>query len=149
MIFIIIRGLPGSGKSTYIKNFIKNLAIEKSCIISADDYFKCGDYYLWNKENLYAAHLRCYNLFEKALKEKIPYIFLDNTNINNQAYKKYVDLLIKEYPEYGLLVVSLYDSDLSDEELVERNTHGVDLETMKSMRARYNKEDYYGLEVPK
>ena len=87
---IILRGSPGSGKSTYIRNHLPG-----AVVCSADDFFikNVGgkQTYVFNPTQLGAAHNQCFNCFKQAIGDNEPLIVIDNTNIFRQHYQKYVD----------------------------------------------------------
>ncbi len=62
----LIRGLPGSGKSTYARN-LANRSDPRPVHVEADDYFTAGGEYFFNAEWLGDAHRRCHRLALAAL----------------------------------------------------------------------------------
>jgi predicted kinase len=85
---IILKGVSGSGKSTFA-----NLIAYPCCVCTADDYFtdKDGNYnFEVNKMGL--AHKACQSKFDDALKDDIiTNIVIANTNTKPADYKYYVD----------------------------------------------------------
>lgn len=121
---IIMRGVPGSGKSTKAKSF-------EGVIVSADDYFMNNGIYCYNSSLIREAHQRCLANFSFLLYKGIPLVIVDNTNIQKWNYEKY-EKVAKQYG-YEVEVVSLKDSGLSVQELAKRNIHGVPEEKIKQM----------------
>ena len=87
---IIIRGVSGSGKSS----FAKSLASLNSdhCICEADAYFydKFGNY-VFQPELLGQAHNYCKKMFTNALDRNTQLVICSNTNTTRQDCKFYVD----------------------------------------------------------
>lgn len=85
----IMRGLPGSGKSTWAE---KTIEVRKSdgVIVSADHYFIKGGKYHFDKEKLPATHDECLRQFIWNLSgRRFPYIIVDNTNIHGWEFGVY------------------------------------------------------------
>ncbi len=93
---IIMRGLPGAGKTTQINKlcYFKNIKKPDYRICSADNYFFKNKKreYLFNPRELPRAHQECLNRFIHSLDCKIPYIFVDNVNAQYWEYENYLSL---------------------------------------------------------
>tara|TARA_Y100001963_G_C6722010_1_gene419571 strand:+ start:788 stop:1210 length:423 start_codon:yes stop_codon:yes gene_type:complete len=134
---IIIRGIPGSGKSTLVKNDYPN-----AIICSADNYFdevaalNGTSYEEEFKPWLVGkAHQHCWYQFIHALcvmEEET--IVVDNTNIHQWEYENYV--FLAELNGYSTEVVSIPMTETA-EVYHERNTHGVPLEVIQRMMNEY------------
>lgn len=83
---IIMRGLPGSGKSTKAKT----LAGEQGLIYSTDDFFMVNGKYEYDPKMIGEYHNRNFERTQKAMFEGKPLIIVDNTNIRLWEMKKYV-----------------------------------------------------------
>lgn len=104
MKFIILRGLSGSGKSTWAKKLAD--AQFNSVICSADDYFvRPSGHYFWDGTKLAEAHAACKLRFEQALEDKAPLILLDNTNVKTCDWWPYVEAARAASFEVSLLQV--------------------------------------------
>lgn len=124
-ILYIVRGLPGSGKSTFAETITPRYAI-----CTADDYHMEDGIYNWKPENVSKAHEKCREKCEALMKAKTPKITVANTSTTAKEMKPYFDLAIA----YGYAVFSI---------VVENrhkgvNTHNVPEVTLKNMRARFD-----------
>ncbi len=82
----ILRGISGSGKSTWAK-----LQAKDAIVISTDAYFIQPDgSYLFEAAKLQAYHQRAFKAFIEALEQKVPWIVIDNTNIRAWEFSPYV-----------------------------------------------------------
>jgi len=128
-IVLIMRGLPGSGKSTFIeKNF------PRAWICSADDYFNSTGNYIFVKKDLGLAHRRCKNLFQMALENSLHFIVVDNTNTEIWEFETYLQLA-KNY-SYQAFVVNL---EIDLETALQRNIHKVPVDKIFDMAERMEK----------
>lgn len=102
-IVILIRGAPGSGKSTYANKL--NLTNKK--IFEADQYFYNDKLeYKFVPANLGKAHLSCYNRFTDFLKSDTGLTAIQsNTNINIRDMKPYIKYTLKN--KYRLIVINI------------------------------------------
>jgi len=137
--FYILRGLPGSGKSTKAKN----LAGELGQVFSADDYFCINEEgeYRFDGDQLGLAHQWNQRRSLEAIKANIPIVVIDNTNTTLREIKSYIPH-IKLAQKMGY-EVSIQEPDtewaMDVEELFKRGTHNVPEEHLKKMLNRYVK----------
>lgn len=73
---IIMQGVPGCGKSTYLM-----LQHPDAVVCSADFYFQRDGEYRFNPRELDKAHATCFRCFIEALAAGAPKVAVDNTNI--------------------------------------------------------------------
>ncbi len=119
MLLTILRGLPGSGKST----FARSLGADVVC--SADDFF--GPEYAFNPNLLSAAHTECRRKAEDAMSRGLPHIVIDNTNTRKWEYAPYVNFAEK----YGYSVeIIILRGDYG-------NIHNVPREVIDKMKTRW------------
>jgi predicted kinase len=142
-IMIIMRGIPGAGKSTIAERLKK----DKGIIHSTDAVIEKSNNYreFFNKmiesknfAPLGRAHSTNFKNAKKSIEEGISPIIIDNTNIKANECKKYVvEALNAGYADENIEFVEVGDAGLTAEVLAERNTHGVPLDKIKSMIASY------------
>lgn len=121
---IILRGIPGSGKSTFVAKEYPN-----AIVCSADDFFLKRTYHF---SLLNQAHDECRKKFKKALIEKKPLIAVDNTNIKIWELIPYVNMAINH--DYNILI---YEFECSTDIAATRNTHNVPFNTVEKMNNNF------------
>jgi predicted kinase len=139
---IIMRGIPGGGKSTKAKQLVGNGVIH-----STDDLIEAnGDYneFFANMvaNNDFSAleqmHKSNFNNAVTSMKSGISPVIIDNTNIRANEPKNYVEAALNlGYDDNNIKFVEIGTGGLSAEELAQRNTHGVPLDKIKSMIQAY------------
>ncbi len=75
---VILRGLPGSGKSSFVASNLSD-----AVVVSADAFFhdeKSGKYN-YNHTGLEAAHVQCQELCRMHMKRQTKLICVDNCNL--------------------------------------------------------------------
>lgn len=141
-VLIVMRGIPGAGKSTRSKQLVG-----EGIIHSTDDLIEAqGDYREFfvkmfaskNFIELNRMHSKNLRNATKSIYEGLSPIIIDNTNIKHVDAKAYVKMAL----EAGLADENIKFEDVGTggidaEVLAERNTHGVPLETIKSMIASH------------
>jgi len=146
----ILRGLPGSGKSTYAKrlqNKYHLLGGFSSVICSTDFYFTRPDgIYDWNFKLLKEAHQWCFNQVVQAMSDNIDYgdctlVILDNTNLAKWEFENYLQLAKENNYTVKIKTIGEF-TDEKLEEYAKRNVHKVSLETIKKMRDKYERYQY-------
>ena len=123
----ILRGLTGSGKTRLLKEKISaGLWPEDTIICSPDSYMvnKDGKYQFRDYKIKLADEL-CFLKFFKAIEDTSDYkvIVIDALNLQHIDFVKY--FVIARLLNYTPHIISLYDGGLTNEELAERNIHGV------------------------
>jgi predicted kinase len=123
----LVRGLPGAGKST----FAGSEAIE------ADWWFCQKGEYKFDPSELKNAHNWCQQRTRDQLESGLD-ATVANTFTQLWEMQSYIDMAKELGAE--LIVHDVYDGGQTDETLAERNVHGVPLEAIQRMRARYEKD---------
>lgn len=125
---IILRGIPGCGKSTYAKKHFP-----QAKIVSADDFFMQTGEYHFDGEKLSQAHQSCWRAFYEAISQKEPLVIVDNTNTAAFEISPYV--LPSEANGYEVSIITL----MCDPAVAAaRNIHHVPLQTVERMAKRLN-----------
>lgn len=125
----ILRGLPGSGKSTKVAEIVKN-TVGSVEVCSADTYFIRPDgIYDWVGASVGRAHRWCYDRARGSMMRGCPFIIIDNTNIRRSEFAPYLDLAEEFKYEVEEIVVGKFDEE-SCKIYAERNVHKCPLETI-------------------
>lgn len=130
----ILRGLPGSGKSTFIADKVKESGFIDYAICSADHHFLNGSgQYVFNPKELGVAHRKCQDKFLISLhpEESLEAIFVDNTNTTVRELEFYVKTCVAHGVPFSIVNVHC-----SPEKAAARNVHGVPYEKVCQMAAR-------------
>lgn len=128
-IIYLIRGLPGSGKSTLGK-----MLTEMS--IAADDWMQ-NEYgqYSFQPKLLQYAHESCQRTFKLLLANTDINISVCNTFSQYWEIRPYVHICREHRVPY--VIIDLFDSGLSDTELAGRSVHAVPAAVIAKMRVRW------------
>ena len=127
---VIMRGLPGSGKSTRARL----IAGRNGIICAADDFFLEEDGETnFSGPMVPEAHAGNVLAFQCALMLGVEIVVCDNTNIKHEEYEPYVRMA----EEAGYKVAIIAMPHPSPEEMAERNTHGVPGCTLNKMFSRW------------
>lgn len=126
---ILVRGLPGSGKSSLAE-------IISPHNVATDEYFMKDGVYDFDSSKLMQAHNWC---FEKMVsfytEDGAKTVVVHNTFTKRWEFQDYIEFSKRE--NIRLTVISLFDNGLTDEELFDRCTHDVPLRTITAMRERF------------
>lgn len=117
MSLILIRGIPGSGKTTYAREHLPN-----HLLIEANQYFMVGDNYCFDHAKLMQAHEWCLWKSVQAVKHNIPCV-VANTFTRYWEMKEYLRL----WPNATILRCTGRF----------QNTHGIPPSTVATMEARF------------
>jgi predicted kinase len=130
-ILFLVRGLPGSGKSTFASHIWNEYAV-----CEADKFFydKEGNYY-FDPSKIKDAHAWCKNEVETRMKDHqlnpqyYPEIAVSNTFTQEWEMKDYYDLAEKyEYKVVSLIVENRHSG---------KNVHGVPEDKLEIMKNRF------------
>jgi len=150
MNLVIIRGIPGSGKSTFanlVAQALEPHAKSDSCICTTDDYdglysypgdgevvFHGGEKIDGGLPMIVLAHQWNQGRARDAMEHGVS-VVVPNTNCQRWEFQPYLDMA-DEFG-YRVTVVSLFDGGLTDDELFYRNAHGVPVDGIARMRQGY------------
>ncbi|MCF8423152.1 MAG: ATP-binding protein [Bacteroidia bacterium] len=125
---ILLRGLPGSGKTTLAKVLSENNTYP---IFSVDDFFtnKVTGEYLFNFKNNHLAYKQCEELTKEAIQQNSTKIFVHNTFTMEWELEPYFKLAAEFNYELFVLTVENYHG--------KQNTHGVSEEQLQKMADKY------------
>lgn len=126
----LIRGLPGSGKTTAAEF----LGLP---MYAADDFFTDENgVYNFCPSDLPRAHASCLERCRDAMTLGFhPGVVVHNTFTQRWEMETYFQLA-REFG-YRVTALSVFDGGLTGVELAGRNTHGVPLDAIERMRSRY------------
>lgn len=98
---ILLRGIPGSGKTTLAKLF------EKSVMFAADDYYYNEDnVYVWNPSEINRAHAWCQRKVDEALSGKeFENVIVHNTLTTKKEVDVYKKLADKHKAQFHSVIV--------------------------------------------
>ena len=125
---IIIRGIPGSSKSTYARKLLFEKYVDDH--FEADMYFMKNNQYIFDVSKLHEAHKWCFDNVRQSLKQG-KNVVVSNTFTTLKELKPYLDLN-NDIPDLKISVirmVSYYGS-----------IHSVPNETIEKMKNRF--QDY-------
>ena len=145
---VLVRGLPGAGKTTIAKKLKKVDQfgyLNHPICVAADDFFMVDGEYQFNRDKLGEAHTWCQDQALQALKVGLP-VVVHNTFCERWEMEPYFRMATKY--RMPMQVIDVFDGGLTDEELAERNTHGVPLEAIEAMRSRWEEDWQNGNPLP-
>lgn len=124
---IILRGLPGSGKSTFADVLSEN---GKYPVFSIDSFFtnENGDYNFVHTEN-HLAYKACESNTEQQLKQGVEKVIVDNTFTIEWELEPYLKLA-KEY-NYRVFVMTMENRHDG------KNIHQIPEEQIEKMRQKF------------
>tara|TARA_B100001287_G_C22686600_1_gene534174 strand:+ start:7620 stop:8060 length:441 start_codon:yes stop_codon:yes gene_type:complete len=131
----ILRGLPSTGKSEYASHF------PHAVVCSADDFFMKDGKYNFVGAQVPVAHQWCFGKFIDAMNfvGQAEHIIVDNTNTMKWEYSNYIKLAVANGYDYEILNFNqnYRYHEPTDQELADRNKHGVPADGIKRMRERW------------
>lgn len=130
---IILRGLPGCGKTTWHTQHHPG-----AWACSADDFFVVDGVYRYDRSKIAEAHSACLRRFVAGLARKEPIVIVDNVHVRTWEYAHYVDVASLAGYSAEIRAWSPPPSTREGEEVLrnfaQRNIHGVPLGAIAAMR---------------
>jgi tRNA uridine 5-carbamoylmethylation protein Kti12 len=124
MILIIVRGLPGSGKSTFAE------LLGTKAICTADDYHTHKGVYNWTPEKVKDAHQWCQRKCRRFMKARVERIVVANTSTQEWELAPYYDMARRAgYTVYSVITENRHNG---------QNIHNVPEETLEKMASRFS-----------
>ena len=124
-ILYLVRGVPGSGKTTFAHTIV-----DDEHVFSADDYFMVDGEYRFDASKLKDAHADCKNRCEAAMKNSVSKIAVANTFTRDWEMEGYLDLAEKHgYVVFSLIVENRHGN---------KNVHNVPDDVIEKMKKRFS-----------
>ena len=118
----IIRGLPGSGKTTLANELTKHN-------VAADNWFDIHNKGVFDAKYLKDAHQFCEDEFTIYCNEQLPVVAVHNTFVKTWQYQKYVD--IAKERGYQVFVITVHNHHGS------QSIHGVPKNKIDEMKSNF------------
>jgi hypothetical protein len=168
--FVIMRGIPGSGKSHEAEGlFAEAIAQGRTAVIcSTDRYFMVPDQngvltYQFDPDRIEEYHGRNQQAALDAVLNGVNLIIIDNTNTHSEMMRPYVEMAcygkywiefreptspwwLAARPKFGLCRESAELAPLAAV-FHERNSHGVALDALVKMLSRWENEDQFDNDI--
>lgn len=122
-VLVVIRGIPGCGKSSFAK-------LLDCYVCTADDYHMVDGQYDWKAENAAKAHFECRRKCEEYMKINACTIAIANTNTTMKEMQPYYDMAQKYGYKVFSVIVENRHNGISE--------HNVPEETLQKMRGRFD-----------
>ena len=136
---IVLRALPGSGKSTFGKRLADKAKEEgKSVeICSADEFFYNlgGGKYRFEPSKISEAHKYCFKKYMNALNNNVDVVIVDNTNLSAFEISPYK--MVAESHDYDF---KIHQVNVSPDVAFKRQQHGVSQRGYEAMNDRFKNE---------
>lgn len=138
-VMILLRGLPGSGKSTKVEQLVASLRARgrgNPVVFSADHYFQTPSGYQYDVKKIGEAHNWAYKNAEAAALAFQSPILIDNTNTEEFEILNYYNLAYHNWYKFYVLEPDT-EWAFDVKELARRTRHNVPVEKIARMLRRY------------
>ena len=139
---LILRGLPGCGKTTYAKKLVKyweRLTKTRAAVCSADDFFLQFGIYDFNPKLLQNAHSACKQSAKLFMaNEEFGLVIIDNTNSQSWEYEPYLKMAQESGCIAKTKIIGKIDT-ISARAYATRGLHSVSTTTYDRMITRWEK----------
>jgi predicted kinase len=133
---ILMRGIPGSGKSHLAAQLAQQHG-PSSTICSADHHFAFGESYDFDTNELGYAHKKCFLKFLDALENEVETIIVDNSNCVWRDVRIYI-----EYAALAAYQIRLCEPRTpwkrNPGRCTKKNVHGVPFGTIDKLAKKYH-----------
>lgn len=128
---ILLRGLPGAGKSTLGDVILKNISADQFKPLAADDFFiNENGQYMFDASKLKEAHNDCLLRCANQMKNGIFKIIVANTFTQEWEMEKYYEIAERyNYRVHSVIVENRHNG---------KNEHGVPDDKLEQMKNRFN-----------
>ncbi len=134
-VYVILRGLPGAGKTTLAELLAKHL---NAMVASANHFFEQSGTFIFDRTKLGAAHAFCFAEFKSALDQGQS-VIVDNTNSTKAEYLPY--MACAALAGYKVVIFEINAAERHLPHLFfTRGTHNVPLITFDNMWCRWEKD---------
>lgn len=124
---VILRGLPGSGKST----FARLLTLGRNgAIIENDQFMYENGLYIWKPSKLKSAVKHTNETLYKALKEELEIIVISNVNARPSDFEHYAEMGRKSGYKVSTIIV--------ENRCNTKSRHNVEETTLKNMENNFD-----------
>ena len=128
---ILVRGLPGSGKSTFANVILQQPNNNPQEVLSADDFFVNNEgVYVFDSSKIKEAHNYCQFRCSERMRQQKVRIVVANTFTQEWEMDAYNQLA----KEFGYMVFTVIVENRHGGE----NQHGVPAEAIQRMKDRFN-----------
>lgn len=118
---IVLRGIPGSSKTTWATAYVARETGKKTVVVSADDHFTVNGQYRFDPSKLGEAHGQCLLRYLAAISQNnVDTVIVDNQNTSIEEVAPYAALAIAF--GHNLLIRTFV---IRPEVAVQRNVHRV------------------------
>jgi predicted kinase len=131
-VLCIVRGLPGSGKSTAAEILAQASAGYEGdwTVATADDFFMKKGVYKWNPKQIGIAHKWCQDKVRKAMAAGDAKVFVANTNTTQKELNDYYKIAKEfDYSVISMIVENRHEGV---------NVHNVPQEALDRMKERFD-----------
>lgn len=105
-VVIILRGVPGAGKSTFARWLVtRSVGPGDMVVVSNDHYFEKDGKYDWDPRKIPLAVEQCHANFIRAVRDRVLTVIVDNMNCNPADFAKYEEIARAEGYKVVHLVV--------------------------------------------
>ena len=140
-IAVILRGIPGSGKSSFA-SFLNSRFLEECRVHSVDDLHTSEGVFSWDESKAEALYHLNFSNFVKSLSEGFPLVVCDCINLEVSDFQIYLDASRAFGYNPYVVTPDMPTPDISEK----RNLHGVTKEQIYKMIDRWEQWPIKSLE---